>query len=89
MTVSELQKELDKFKGSQQVLIFPEGIDDDEEGNEELLPGGIGVFDGKEVKYIGDVQFLQELYDDDEMDFDLDDEDDDELDVEFEEERMN
>ncbi len=91
MKVGQLISELVKYDESLDVLIFPESIDIDDSGNEILLAGGVGVLiKDNGVDYLGDVEFIQEVYEG-EVGFDLDDLDDDELDIdiEFDEERLN
>lgn len=87
MTVGEAISELVKYDESLELLILPEGVELDDDGNEVFSSGGIAVFDGKELQYLGDVQFIEEVYED--VGFDLDDMDDDELDIEFDEENLN
>lgn len=89
MTIGEAISELVKYDESMELLIFPEGIELDDEENEVYSAGGIAVFDGKELQYLGDVQFIQEIYDEEGTGFYVDDMDDDELDIEFEEENLN
>lgn len=87
MTVGEAISELVKYDESLELLILPEGVELDDEDNEVFSAGGLAVFDGKELQYLGDVQFIEEVYED--VGFDLDDMDDDELDIEFDEENLN
>lgn len=89
MTKGELVQYLNRYKDDSEILIFPEAIDIDDQENEVILPGGIGIFDGKELEYIGDVQFVEEVYEGNDVGFELDDYDDDELDIgiDFDEEQ--
>lgn len=87
MTVGEAISELVKYDESLELLILPEGLEKDDDNNLLFSAGGIAVFDGKELQYLGDVQFIEEVYED--VGFDLDDMDDDELDIEFDEENLN
>lgn len=90
MTKGDLILYLSKYANDSEILLFPEAIDIDDDENEVILPGGIGVFDGKELEYIGDVQFVEEVYDTNDVGFELDDIDDDELNdygIEFDEEQ--
>lgn len=87
MTVGEAISELVKYDESLELLILPEGVEKDDDNNLLFSAGGLAVFDGKELQYLGDVQFIEEVYED--VGFDLDDMDDDELDIEFDEENLN
>lgn len=87
MTVGEAISELVKYDESLELLILPEGLEKDDDNKLLFSAGGIAVFDGKELQYLGDVQFIEEVYED--VGFDLDDMDDDELDIEFDEENLN
>lgn len=89
MTVGEAISELVKYDESLELLILPEGLEKDDDNNLLFSAGGIAVFDGKELQYLGDVQFIEEVYEDEGLGFDLDDMDDDELDIEFDEENLN
>lgn len=87
MTVGEAISELVKYDESLELLILPEGVEKDDDNNLLFSAGGLAVFDGKELQYLGDVQFIEEVYED--VGFDLDDMDNDELDIEFDEENLN
>lgn len=89
MTVGEAISELVKYDESLELLILPEGLEKDDDNKLLFSAGGIAVFDGKELQYLGDVQFIEEVYEDAGLGFDLDDLDDDELDIEFDEENLN
>jgi len=87
MTVGEAISELVKYDESLELLILPEGIELDDEDNEVFSAGGLAVFDGKELQYLGDVIHSGSIYED--VPGFEDDFGDDDIDIEFEEENLN
>ena len=66
MTIKELKDILSEYKDDSEVLISLDQEVTDEDGNSMLLESGLNVFEDDELIYIGEVNVIEEVDEDEE-----------------------